>query len=60
MYSVKKCDCSSRIATGYHEADRGEDGMKRIGITLLVFASLCRAQEAGEFQPAATNVLDAP
>jgi enterochelin esterase family protein len=35
--------------------------MKTIGIiTLLVFASLCCAQETGEFQPAATNVLDAP
>jgi enterochelin esterase-like enzyme len=36
--------------------------MKRYGITLLlfvVFASMCRAQEGGEFQPAATNVLDA-
>src|ERR1035438_3539895 len=33
--------------------------MKRIGIALLVFASLCCAQETGEFRPAATNVLDA-
>ena len=33
--------------------------MKRIGITLLMFASLCRAQGGGEFQPAATNVPDA-
>jgi enterochelin esterase family protein len=34
--------------------------MKRIGIVLLLLASLCWAQETGEFQPAATNVPDAP
>ena len=33
--------------------------MKGIGITLLMFTSLCFAQETGEFPPAATNVLDA-
>ena len=32
--------------------------MKRIGIALFVFVSCCCAQGGGEFQPAATNVLD--
>jgi enterochelin esterase family protein len=34
--------------------------MKRIGVALLLFASLCYAQETSEFKPAATNILDAP
>jgi enterochelin esterase family protein len=33
--------------------------MKQIGIMILLFASLCCAQEPGDFQPAVTNVWDA-
>ena len=33
--------------------------MKRVGIVILLFASLCWAQESGDFQPATTNVWDA-
>ena len=34
--------------------------MKLIGIMMLLFASVCYAQEQGDFKPATTNVLDAP
>ena len=33
--------------------------MKHVGIIVLLFASLCCAQESGDFQPAATNVWGA-
>ena len=33
--------------------------MKLIGMMMLFFASLCCAQEQGDFKPATTNVLDA-
>jgi enterochelin esterase family protein len=33
--------------------------MKLIGIMMLLFASLCFAQDQGDFKPASTNVLDA-
>jgi hypothetical protein len=33
--------------------------MKQVGMAMLLFASLCCAQEAGNFQPAATNVWGA-
>ena len=34
--------------------------MKLAGITILFMATLCCAQSSGDFQPASTNVLDAP
>jgi len=34
--------------------------MKLAGILVLMVASVCCAQEGGDFKPAATNVLDAP
>ncbi len=34
--------------------------MKPFGILMLLFASLCCAQESGDFKPAVTNVQDAP
>src|SRR5664279_3300931 len=37
----------------------GREEMKAIGIMMLLFASLCYAQEQGDFKPATTNVLDA-
>jgi enterochelin esterase-like enzyme len=33
--------------------------MKQVGMAMLLFASLCCAQESGDFQPAATNVWGA-
>jgi enterochelin esterase-like enzyme len=33
--------------------------MERVGITMLLFASLCCAQESGSFEPASTNVWGA-
>jgi len=30
--------------------------MKYVAIAIILFASLCCAQEAGEFQPSSTNV----
>ena len=39
--------------------EEGKKEMKRIGITLLVLASVGLAQETGDSQSAATNVLDA-
>lgn len=33
--------------------------MKQVGMAMLLFASLCYAQESGNFQPAATNVWGA-
>jgi len=33
--------------------------MRQVGMAILLFASLCSAQEAGGFRPAATNVWDA-
>jgi hypothetical protein len=33
--------------------------MKLVGMAMLLFASLCCPQEAGNFQPAATNVWGA-
>jgi enterochelin esterase-like enzyme len=33
--------------------------MKHVGLAMLLFASLCCAQESGDFQPAATNVWGA-
>ena len=33
--------------------------MRLFGIIMLLFASLCYAQEQGDFKPATTNVLDA-
>ena len=37
----------------------GREEMKPIGIMMLLFASLCYAQDQGDFKPASTNVLDA-
>ena len=33
--------------------------MKQVGLAILIFASLCCAQESGNFQPASTNVWGA-
>lgn len=33
--------------------------MKRLGIVMLLFATLCRAQDPGDYKPAATNVWGA-
>ncbi|MGB9486065.1 MAG: alpha/beta hydrolase-fold protein [Terriglobia bacterium] len=33
--------------------------MKQVGLAILLFASLCSAQESGNFQPASTNVWGA-
>jgi len=33
--------------------------MKHVGIAITIFASLCCAQEAGDFQPSSTNVWGA-
>jgi hypothetical protein len=33
--------------------------MKHVGIAIILFASLCCAQEAGGFQPSSTNVWGA-
>lgn len=33
--------------------------MKKIGMMMLLFASVCSAQESGNFQPSATNVWGA-
>ena len=33
--------------------------MKQLGLAILLFASLCSAQESGNFQPASTNVWGA-
>jgi hypothetical protein len=32
--------------------------MKHVGIAVILFASLCCAQEAGGFQPSSTNVWE--
>ena len=38
---------------------RGKDEMKLIGLAVFMAASLCCAQEQGDFQPASSNVPDA-
>ena len=49
------------IGNSIVEIARPEGGvkMKLMGVALLLLASFCSAQQAGDFLPSATNVWDA-